>query len=107
VHERPLGRVREIGTIALLDSGRKAGREAWNLEADEPVMSFALHVRGDSAAAAQAVAALLDRLGFRALDPQSPTGLFDADASGQSFERWRSYRDQAVESQRRSLDTEQ
>jgi hypothetical protein len=78
-----------------------------NIEADEPIVSFAFHVRGDSAAAAQAIAALLDRLGFRVLDPQSPTGLFNADASGRSFERWRSYRDQVVESQRRPPDTVQ
>ena len=58
--------------------------------------SFALNVRGD-ASAANAVAALLDRLGFRALDVQSPTGIFDAGMAGGSFEAWRSYRDRIVE----------
>lgn len=69
-----------------------------NISADDPVRSFALHVRGDSSAA-QAVAALLDRLRFRALDPQSPTGIFDAPAAYQSFDGWRDYRDQVIERQ--------
>ena len=49
-----------------------------SIKADDPVTSFALHVRGDRSAGS-AVAALLEQLGFRALDPQSPTGIFDAD----------------------------
>ena len=77
-----------------------------NIKADDPVGSFALHVRGGTGAIL-AVAALLERLGLRALDPQSPTGLFDAGTSRQSFESWRSNRDQAVEGQPRSPDTEQ
>lgn len=56
-----------------------------NMGADDPVMSFALHIRGDRSAAA-AVAALLDRLGFPATDPQSPTGIFDADSAVESIE---------------------
>jgi hypothetical protein len=47
-----------------------------NLSDEDPVRSFALHVRG-SVFPAAAIGALLDRLGCRALDPQSPTGIFD------------------------------
>ena len=57
-----------------------------NIKADDPVKSFALHVRG-AAGAGHAVGVLLDRLGFRALDPQSPTGFFEAPASGQRIAR--------------------
>lgn len=76
-----------------------------SISAADPVMNFALHVRGEHSAAG-AVAALLHRLGVRALDAQSPTGIFDADAPGQSIETWRGYRDEAIESQRRSPDPE-
>ncbi len=72
-----------------------------NLNAEDPVKSFALHVRGDTAAT-DAVAALLDRLAFRAFDPQSPTGVFEAESSGQGFEKWRAYRDQTAEPHRPS-----
>lgn len=75
-----------------------------NMDAEDPVTSFALHARGDGVA--PAIAALLDRLGLRAFDPQSATGLFDPETSAQSHDAWRRYRDQAVEPERRSADPE-
>lgn len=70
-----------------------------SLNAEDPVKSFALHVRGDTAAT-DAVAALLDRLGLRAFDPQSPTGIFASERSDQGFEQWRAYRDEIVAPER-------
>lgn len=67
-----------------------------DIDSRDPVTSFALHVRGD-AAGAPAVAALLERLGCRALDPQSPTGIFDAATAPESHARWQRYRKFVVE----------
>ncbi len=66
-----------------------------NIEQEDPCTSFGLHVRGGDAALG-AVAAILDRLGFRALDA-SEGGIFSADqASVESFGKWRDYRNQVV-----------
>ncbi len=44
-----------------------------------PLESFALHVRADEAGAADAfVGRLLERLGARAFDPESESGIFQA-----------------------------
>jgi hypothetical protein len=68
----------------------------FNLGADELVRSFALHVRGDDAAAAF-VSDLLAQLGYRALDPQSDSGLFEPGRVAEiSMRRWREYRDRVV-----------
>ncbi len=68
----------------------------FSLGSEELVRSFALHVRGDDAAAGF-VSDLLAHLGYRALDPQSDSGVFEpgrvADAS---IRRWREYRDRVV-----------
>lgn len=48
-----------------------------NLRGEDPVRGFALHVRGNSPPDG-AIAALADKLGCRALDPQSPTGILDS-----------------------------
>ena len=67
----------------------------FNLGSDE-LVGFALHVRGDDAAAAF-VSDLLTYLGYRALDPQSETGLFEPGRVAQaSMRRWREYRDRVV-----------
>jgi len=67
----------------------------FNLGESDPVESFALHVRGDDAAAF--VADLLEYLGYRALDPQSPSGFFEPGAvAAGSLKRWREYRDRLV-----------
>ena|SRR6266853_423101 len=68
----------------------------FNLGASDPVESVALHVRGDDTAAAF-VADLLEYLGCRALDSQSPSGLFEAGAvPAASLRRWREYRDRLL-----------
>lgn len=69
----------------------------FNLGDEDPVRSFALHVRGDDAAAAF-ISELLTRLGLRALDPQSDSGLFEPGAvAEESLRRWRAYRDQVFD----------
>lgn len=67
-----------------------------NLGDDEPVSVVALHVRGTDEAVG-AVAALLDRLGLRAIDTGSATGaLFSAADGGEHLAAWRAYRDQVL-----------
>ena len=68
----------------------------FSLGSEELVRSFALHVRGDDAAAAF-VSELLTHLGYRALDPQSDSGLFEPGRVAEaSMRRWREYRDRVV-----------
>ena len=73
--------------------------DGWSIEINigeqDPCRSFMLHVRGGLEAIG-AVAAILERLGFRALDA-SEGGIFSADqASEDSFGKWREYRKQVV-----------
>jgi len=63
-----------------------------NLSADDPVQSFALHVRGGDTVIGF-LADLLIRLDAQALDPQSDTGIFSPDTATQSLQKWRTYRD--------------
>ena len=42
------------------------------------------------------VAAILGRLGVRALDPGPETGIFDPENSKRSFDRWQLYRDRVI-----------
>ena len=66
-----------------------------NIRDEDPCTSFAFHVRGESEAIG-AVAAILERLGFRALDT-SDGGIFSADSvSIESFGKWRDYRNEIV-----------
>ncbi|SRR6266550_532973 len=68
----------------------------FNLGSDELVDSFALHVRGDETAAAF-VSDLLTHLGYRALDAQSESGLFEPGRVAEaSMRRWREYRDRVI-----------
>ena len=68
----------------------------FNLGDQEVVQSFALHVRGADAAAGF-VAELLTHLGFRAFDPQSESGLFEAGKVAEaSLRRWREYRNRVI-----------
>ena len=67
-----------------------------NLGADDPVRSFAMHIPGGDEAA-EAVADILDGLGLRALDPQTPGGLFAGASARASIARWRDYRDQVID----------
>lgn len=68
----------------------------FSLGTEEQVRSFALHVRGDDTAAAF-VSDLLAHLGYRALDPQSDSGLFEPGRVAEaSMRRWREYRNRVV-----------
>jgi len=63
----------------------------------EELDGFAFHVRGGDEAAV-VVAAILDHLQLRALDPSAENGLFESGLkAGESLRRWRLYRDQIVE----------
>jgi len=66
----------------------------FNLGDEDPLRSFALHLRGEGAAAF--VVALLEHLSLRAFDPQSPTGIFEAEEASNSLRRWQEYRDDAL-----------
>ena len=74
--------------------------DGWSLEINlgdmEECQGFAFHVRGEGAAIG-AVDAILKRLNLRAIDPSSETGIFSPGSDAvQSFDRWRSYRNQVV-----------
>jgi hypothetical protein len=68
-----------------------------NLGSDEELDGFAFHVRGDERAPT-VVAHILGKLGMRALDPSSDSGLFEQDAilRSESFARWQSYRSDVI-----------
>lgn len=67
----------------------------FNLGSTDEVQSFALHVRGGDAAAGL-VSDLLERCQWRALDPSSDSGIFEARTAVESLRRWRAYRDQVL-----------
>lgn len=67
----------------------------FNMGRDDIVDSIMLDVRGGGHAV-RFIAALLDRLGCRAIDC-SEGGFFDASTSEQSFEAWQTYRDRVVD----------
>jgi hypothetical protein len=66
-----------------------------NMGGEEDCDGFALHVRGGDVAVG-VVAAILEKLGLRALNSQ--TGEFFVAGAGSvaSFQKWRAYRDQVV-----------
>ena len=68
-----------------------------NLGEKEEVEGFAFHVRGGDMAAL-VVAEILERLGLRAFDTGSDSGLFSIgpDSSG-GQKRWREYRDRVLQ----------
>ena len=68
-----------------------------NLGSSEELQSFAMHVRGDERAPS-VVAHILGELGMRALDPCSPSGLFEQDPilRSESFAQWQSYRSRVI-----------
>jgi hypothetical protein len=66
-----------------------------SLGGDDPVDHFAFHIRGGDVSVA-VVAAILARLGFRAFDPDSDTGLFEVDSARASLEKWMAFRDRAL-----------
>ena len=68
-----------------------------NLGSSEELQGFAMHVRGEERAPS-VVAHILGELGMRALDPSSPSGLFEQDPilRSESFAQWQSYRSRVV-----------
>ncbi len=67
---------------------------------EDPVISFAFHVRGGDMVVG-VVAAILDHLGLRAIDPgqgEDGTGFFDPSLATESLQQWRAFRDRAVAS---------
>lgn len=67
-----------------------------NVGHEDDVTSFALHVRGGEFAIC-VVKDILDSLGLQAIDPSSPSGLFDQrDVPHDGYHRWRDYRDRVV-----------
>jgi len=67
-----------------------------NIGEQDPVTSFAFHVRGGDQAA-YVVQDILRELGLRAFDPSSPSGIFDlASGSLDGLRKWREYRDSVV-----------
>ena len=55
-----------------------------NLSDEQPLMSFAFHVRGNPTTANQFVSAVLASLRLRAFDPDSETGLFEPEQRDES-----------------------
>lgn len=78
--------------------GVVAGKD-WSIEVnlgnDERCDGFAFHVRGGDEAVG-AVAAMLDRLGLRALDSQTGEFFAPGPTALASFSKWRQYRDRVV-----------
>lgn len=66
-----------------------------SLGESETVESFAFHVRGGDSTVG-VIAAVLEDLKLRALDPQSDSGFFDSAAAVSSLSRWIEYRDRVV-----------
>jgi hypothetical protein len=66
-----------------------------NLGAEDPISSFAFHVRGRETALF-VIADVLNDLGCRAVAPGAQTGIFSLDSDAlEAYARWRAYRDHA------------
>jgi hypothetical protein len=92
----PVTRAQIIDAVRSEASHANTGDSAWitieeegeyhievNLEAAEQLMSFAFHVRGGQKAD-ELIGRILRRLGLRAIDTDSESGLFDIHENGQS-----------------------
>jgi hypothetical protein len=66
-----------------------------NLGEDDPVESFALHVRGGGDEMLGVIAAILDAVGVTAVDSSSGD-LFDPATAGRSWAGWQAYRRRVV-----------
>jgi hypothetical protein len=66
-----------------------------NMGDNEEVKNFAFHVRGDDLAVGL-IADILHRLGMRAFDSNSKTGIFDPAQSLNSLRQWQDYRDKIL-----------
>ena len=96
-----IAKIREVVPFANFSNpswGRIDG-EGWSIEVNiddsENCNGFAFHVRGGDAAAG-VVAAILNHLDLRAVDSQSGDFFRPGQQAVESFQRWRSYRDQVV-----------
>ena len=71
----------------------------WSIEVSvserEPCTGFALHVRGGDGAA-EAVAAILERLQLRAIDMQTGEFFVAGEKARESLSKWRDFRDRAL-----------
>ena len=79
--------------------GRIRG-DNWSIEVnmgkDEECNGFCFHVRGSDAAAG-VVAAVLEALSLRALDPAHESGFFTVGPDAvEAFRKWKAYRDQVA-----------
>jgi hypothetical protein len=66
-----------------------------NLGSEDPVRSFAFHVRGGTEALL-VVAGVLDELRLRALAPGTESGFFELSELGVAHSAWQAYRRQVV-----------
>jgi hypothetical protein len=66
-----------------------------NLGDDDPVESFALHVRGGGDEVLGVIAAILDSVGVTAVDSSSGD-LFDPATAGRSWAAWQAYRRRVI-----------
>jgi hypothetical protein len=66
-----------------------------NLGSGDPVFGFAFHIRGGTEAIGL-VAAILSKLGLRALDPGAEGGIFDPATASESLRRWQAYREKVL-----------
>jgi hypothetical protein len=67
-----------------------------SIRSEEPLASFAFHVRGGDCSAG-VVSDILSRLRLRAFDPASDSGIFDPQSASESFQKWKEYRDRVVQ----------
>jgi hypothetical protein len=105
---RPLGsRQRIIASILKIAPFSDVSNPSWiridghgadlevSLGDDEIVEHFVIHVRSGEASIG-VIAAVLEDLGYRALDPQAETGIFDPAAAASGLARWLAYRDRVI-----------
>ena len=99
----PLARIRDViravvPGLTFNDAGWATIEEAEysievNLGTDDPVQSFAFHVRGTEVGL-YLVAEILRSLALRALAPGTETGFFSLEGdTREAYARWRAYRD--------------
>jgi hypothetical protein len=74
--------------------------ENWSIEVsmgeEEECSGFCFHVRGSDAAVG-VVAAILEELKLRAVDPAHDSGFFTAGSEAtEAFRKWKAYRDQII-----------
>jgi hypothetical protein len=66
-----------------------------NIGPEDPVTSFAFHVRGGEGALL-VIANILAQLQFRAIAPGTKSGFFDLSELGVAYAKWQAYRQQVI-----------